>query len=139
MATCFPTLQFHAERCDGCGDCMTACAQAKSGTDDRAQSRIRILPAANGGGPELALCRQCADPICVANCPSGALVKNAKTGVIDWADSKCVNCLLCTAGCSYAGIMWQLLLRGTDLSAVKDAFIANPQLTGRQLMSQHWR
>lgn len=38
-----------------------------------------------------------------------------------------------------AGVMWQLILRRTDLSAVKQAFIANPQLTGRQLMSQHWR
>ncbi len=38
-----------------------------------------------------------------------------------------------------AGIMRQLILRRTDLSAVKQAFIANPQLTGRQLMSRHWR
>ena len=38
-----------------------------------------------------------------------------------------------------AGIMWQLILRHTDLSAVKEAFFADPQLTGRQLMSQHWR
>ncbi len=38
-----------------------------------------------------------------------------------------------------AGIMWQLILRGTDLSPVKAEFIANPQLTGRQLMSQIWR
>ena len=38
-----------------------------------------------------------------------------------------------------AGIMWQLILREIDLSAVKEAFIADPQLTGRQLMSQHWR
>ena len=38
-----------------------------------------------------------------------------------------------------AGIMWQLILRGTDLSPVKSEFIANPQLTGRRLMSQIWR
>ncbi len=38
-----------------------------------------------------------------------------------------------------AGIMWQLIRRGTDLSAVKTEFIANPQLTGRRLMSQIWR
>ncbi len=38
-----------------------------------------------------------------------------------------------------AGVMWQLILRRTDLSAVKEQFIANPQLTGRRLMSQHWR
>ena len=38
-----------------------------------------------------------------------------------------------------AGIMWQLILRGTDLSAVRDKFVVNPMLTGRQLMSQLWR
>jgi phenylglyoxylate dehydrogenase epsilon subunit len=38
-----------------------------------------------------------------------------------------------------AGIMWQLILRRADLSAVKDKFIADPMLTGRQLMSQLWR
>ena len=106
MGKCFNTLQFHADRCDGCGDCMTACAQAKAQTDDHAHARIHILPKINGEGVELALCRQCADPICVMNCPSGALTKNADSGVIDWADSKCVNCLLCTAGCAYAGIVY---------------------------------
>ncbi len=106
MGKCFSTLQFHASRCDGCGDCMTACVQAKAQTDDHAYSRIHILPKTNGDGVELALCRQCADPICVMNCPSGALTKNADSGVIDWADSKCVNCLLCTAGCAYAGIVY---------------------------------
>ncbi|MGD0023248.1 MAG: NADH-dependent phenylglyoxylate dehydrogenase subunit epsilon [Xanthobacteraceae bacterium] len=38
-----------------------------------------------------------------------------------------------------AGIMWQLIRRRTDLSSVKSEFIANPKLTGRQLMSQIWR
>ena len=38
-----------------------------------------------------------------------------------------------------AGIMWQLILRRTDLSAVKAEFIADPRLTGRRLMSQIWR
>lgn len=38
-----------------------------------------------------------------------------------------------------AGIMRQLILRRTDLSAVKTEFIADPLLTGRQLMSQIWR
>lgn len=107
MGKCFSTLQFHASHCDGCGECMTACAKIKSGTDDLAHSRIRILPAAASNGFELALCRQCADPICVTNCPSGALVKNGDSGVIDWAEDKCVNCLLCTAGCAYAGIVYE--------------------------------
>lgn len=107
MGKCFSTVQFHAARCDGCGDCMRACAQAKSGTADLAQARIRILPDTAAGKFELALCRQCADPICVMNCPSGALAKNGESGVVEWTDSKCVNCLLCTAGCAYAGIVYE--------------------------------
>ena len=111
MGTSFNTIQFHAERCDGCGDCMLACARAKSGSDDRAQSRIHILandPFARTGtlGYELALCRQCGDPKCVLECPAGALVKNADNGVIDWDGDKCVDCLLCTVGCAYAGISY---------------------------------
>ena len=38
-----------------------------------------------------------------------------------------------------AGIMWQLIRRRTDLSAVRSQFIADPKRTGRQLMSQLWR
>ena len=38
-----------------------------------------------------------------------------------------------------AGIMWQLIRRRVDLSAVKAAFVADPRTTGRQLMSQLWR
>lgn len=99
----YNTIAFRAEHCTGCGDCMTACARAKTGTDAIERSRLQVL--ADGGGRfELALCRQCGDPECVHSCPAGALTKNADTGIIEWDDSKCVNCLLCTVGCSYAGI-----------------------------------
>ena len=107
MGMCFNTVQFHASRCDGCGDCMLACAQAKSASADLAHARIRILPDAASKTYELALCRQCADPVCVMNCPSGALTKNEKNGIIDWNAGSCVNCLLCTAGCAYAGITYE--------------------------------
>jgi phenylglyoxylate dehydrogenase epsilon subunit len=38
-----------------------------------------------------------------------------------------------------AGIMWQLIRRRVDLSAMRAAFVADPRTTGRQLMSQLWR
>jgi phenylglyoxylate dehydrogenase beta subunit len=107
MGRAFNTLHFRAGRCDGCGDCMRACAQVKSGAADLSHARIRILPGGEGGGYELALCRQCADPVCVMNCPAGALSKNGESGVIDWNGGRCVNCLLCTAGCAYAGIVYE--------------------------------
>ena len=102
MGKSYNTITFDAKKCDGCGDCMSACAQAKSGTDDRAHSRIAIVP--NGKAFELALCRQCGDPKCVSVCPAGALDKDGNNGVIGWDASKCVNCLLCTVGCAYGGI-----------------------------------
>ena len=82
---------------------MTACATEKVGAGDTARSRIQIVGSA-AEGFELALCRQCADPKCVAVCPAAALTKNHASGVIDWNADKCVDCLLCTIGCAYAGI-----------------------------------
>ncbi|MDD5324248.1 MAG: FAD-dependent oxidoreductase [Polaromonas sp.] len=37
------------------------------------------------------------------------------------------------------GVMWQLILRRTDLAAVRDKFLADPQRTARVLMSKTWR
>jgi phenylglyoxylate dehydrogenase beta subunit len=95
----FDTIAFHPERCDGCGACMTACSTAKGGA-----SRLSIVPGADDGRFELALCRQCGDPKCVMVCPAGALTKDDETGVIAWDEDRCIDCLLCTAGCAYAGI-----------------------------------
>lgn len=98
------TIAFRPEKCDGCGDCMTACAQAKAGSDDLAHSRITITTNAITDSFELALCRQCGDPKCVMNCPSGALTKDEESGLVPWDADKCVDCLLCTVGCAYGGI-----------------------------------
>jgi len=118
MGRAYSTIAFDPAKCDGCGDCMTACAQAKTGTDDWARSRIQIVGRGNATQGaikdaiedatekafELALCRQCADPKCVTVCPAGALAKDGASGVIGWDASKCVDCLLCTVGCAYGGI-----------------------------------
>ncbi len=37
------------------------------------------------------------------------------------------------------GVMWQLILRRTDLAPVLDKFLADPQRTARVLMSKTWR
>lgn len=37
------------------------------------------------------------------------------------------------------GILWQLVLRRTDLSEVREAFLADPKATARMLMSRQWR
>jgi len=37
------------------------------------------------------------------------------------------------------GVMWELILRRTDLSQVREKFLADPQRTARLLMSRTWR
>ncbi len=100
----YNTISFKPEHCDGCNACMTACATTKAGSADIAHSRIQIV--ADGESFELAMCRQCGDPKCVSNCPAAALAKDADDGVIEWDGSKCVNCLLCTVGCAFGGIVY---------------------------------
>lgn len=107
MGMSFNTIAFRSELCDGCGACMTACAEAKSGTRDHAYARLRVFPAATPDTlPDLALCRQCSVPDCATHCPAGALQKNATSGVVEWDAERCVDCLLCTAGCVYGGISY---------------------------------
>lgn len=102
--TSYNTIAFKAENCDGCKECMLACAQAKGGSDDLLHSRIQLVSAENDASYELAMCRQCGDPKCVLNCPAGALAKRLDTGAIEWDGTRCVNCLLCTVGCAFGGI-----------------------------------
>ena len=99
----FNTISFLPEHCDGCNACMTACATVKTGAPDIINSRIQIV--ADGDSFELAMCRQCGDPKCVSNCPAAALAKDDGDGTINWDGSKCVNCLLCTVGCAFGGIV----------------------------------
>ena len=100
----FETISFKPELCNGCNDCMSACARAKAQSQDFVHSRIQIVP--SEGGYELAMCRQCGDPECVLNCPAAALSKNEASGVVEWDGSKCIDCLLCTLGCAYGGIAY---------------------------------
>jgi phenylglyoxylate dehydrogenase beta subunit len=110
MGHAYNTIAFDAAKCDGCGLCMSACAERKSAPGaalNLKNSRIHIVPNGDGGAGEkfaLGLCRQCGDPKCVSVCPAGALAKDAVTGVVGWDAAKCVDCLLCTVGCAYAGI-----------------------------------
>ena len=47
MGRGYNTIAFDAAKCDGCGDCMTACASAKTGTEDKTRSRIQIVGSAD--------------------------------------------------------------------------------------------
>ena len=106
MGKSYNTIAFYPERCDGCNDCMEACAQIKAHSTDPIHSRIRVVGDSKEGSFGVALCRQCGEPRCVMDCPAGALGKDEESGVVLWNEEKCVNCQLCTLACPYSGITY---------------------------------
>jgi len=109
MGRSYHTIAFHADKCDGCRECELACARAKADSENPVHSRVRV--SSDEGLKEfgLALCRQCAQPHCVMNCPAGALSKDPESGVVLWDESLCVGCKICTLSCAYAGITFNEL------------------------------
>lgn len=46
-------------------------------------------------------CNHCANPRCVKNCPSGALSKREKDGIVLLNKEKCLGCQSCVRFCPY--------------------------------------
>lgn len=106
MGNAYKTLVIYPEKCNGCGDCEGACAKIKGGSTDPNHSRIKVIRNLKEEFFGPVGCLQCGDPNCVRGCPSGALTKNQETGVIEWNETKCVTCTLCTLACPYGGIVF---------------------------------
>ena len=109
MGKAYRTIAFKPEKCDGCGRCVEACAEFYSGTHNPAHSRIKLAQDIENHTVALAFCRQCGEPRCVMNCPSGALSKDVGTGIIHWDEDRCVDCQICTLTCAYGGITYNRL------------------------------
>jgi len=96
--------------CIGCKSCQMAC---KDRHDLPAGELIRRVIGYEGGKfPHpwlyyLSLsCNHCVDPICVKNCPTGALHKEPVYGAVLIDDTKCVNCGQCQLACPYGQIQY---------------------------------
>jgi anaerobic dimethyl sulfoxide reductase subunit B (iron-sulfur subunit) len=101
--------------CVGCKACMTACMDRQ---DLTAPIKYRKVWEFGGGGWRQdangaytnnvfsyyasLTCNQCEDPACVANCPVGAMTKDATTGIVSCDSSLCIGCEMCRMSCPYS-------------------------------------
>ena len=95
-------------RCMACKQCVISCAIAHSEADGlveaitgeaAAQERIYIESA---GEFAVALqCRHCADPPCMAVCPSGAISRTSDTEPVLVDTEKCTGCGFCILACPF--------------------------------------
>lgn len=92
-------------KCQGCLTCMLSCSLAHEGKENLSLSRIQVRQNPFGKYPDdltIEQCRQCVDPPCVEQCPTGALQVDAKKGNVPVVDEeKCAGCLSCVGACPH--------------------------------------
>ena len=104
-------LLVDTKKCAGCQSCMMACSLTHHGETSQSLSRIQITQNPWAKFPddiEIAQCRQCPYPSCVAACPTGAMHADEKTGARTVDEDKCIGCEKCVNACPFtpARTLW---------------------------------
>jgi len=98
-------LVYDSRQCAGCQSCMLACSLVHEGEASLSLSRIQVTRSVLTRYPydiQMAVCRQCPEPLCVANCPTGACHIDTSNGNVRRMDeSKCIGCQTCLKSCPY--------------------------------------
>lgn len=91
--------------CIGCRACEIACKD-KNGLAPGPRFR-RVMYVEGGTYPAVYAykvnmsCNHCAEPACLPTCPTGAIYKRKKDGIVDIDSSLCIGCRRCEAACPY--------------------------------------
>ncbi|MBN1570809.1 MAG: 4Fe-4S dicluster domain-containing protein [Acidobacteria bacterium] len=98
-------LVYDSRLCSGCQSCMLACSLVHYGETSTSLSRIQISRAVLTRYPydiQVSVCRQCPDPLCVRNCPTGACHVSEENGNVRMIDAqKCIGCQACIRACPH--------------------------------------
>jgi Fe-S-cluster-containing dehydrogenase component len=87
------------DRCTRCDDCVRACASAH----DNNPRFLRNGPA-YGRYMVANACMHCQDPVCMIECPTGAIHRDLSRGPVVINDATCVGCTACANNCPYDAI-----------------------------------
>lgn len=93
------TMLIDLDRCTRCDDCVRACAAAH----DNNPRFLRHGPT-HGKYMVANACMHCADPVCMIQCPTGAIHRSVLGGEVVINDTTCVGCTACANNCPYDAI-----------------------------------
>ena len=88
------TMLIDMDRCTRCDDCVRACATAH----DNNPRFLRSGPIHNNLMVANA-CMHCEDPVCMIECPTGAIHRNLQGGQVVVNDRTCIGCSACSNNC----------------------------------------
>ncbi|GAB4152737.1 MAG: cyclic nucleotide-binding domain-containing protein [Planctomycetaceae bacterium] len=93
------SMIINLDRCTRCDDCVRACAS----THDGNPRFIRHGPIHNHYMVANA-CLHCADPVCMIECPTGAIHRDLLEGQVVINDQTCIGCTRCANNCPFDAI-----------------------------------
>lgn len=90
-------------KCTGCRICELYCALVRERVMNAKKARLRVErrePAIDRPNA----CRQCVDAPCAVVCPTDAIMRHPKTGIVVVYEKKCIGCGACVEACPYDAI-----------------------------------
>ena len=93
-------------RCVKCFACEVACQQWH-GIKAATVHRRTVQEECEGSFPDVARiftslsCMHCENPLCVAECPQGAIAKREEDGLVVVDKEKCIGCKTCSSACPF--------------------------------------
>ena len=95
---------FDMTRCIGCRACQVVCKDKNRLDVGTLYREVHTYSVGEFPGVQAYSysfgCNHCEDPICLKNCPTGAIYK-AEDGTVIQDQSKCIGCRMCVMSCPY--------------------------------------
>lgn len=105
-------IAVHLDRCTGCKSCELYCATERGSNAKTLlqaaqetplpQARVRVE--GNHSKSVAMQCRHCQQAPCLDSCLTGALTRDADSGIVVIRESSCIGCWTCTLFCPYGVI-----------------------------------
>jgi anaerobic dimethyl sulfoxide reductase subunit B len=103
---------FDQSRCSGCHACTVACKNWNR-LSPGPLKYLRVYEYEKGAFPNVRIhmqwipCYHCEEPMCMKNCPCGAIYKDNKYGAVLIDSAKCDGCRICYDSCPYGAPVFE--------------------------------
>jgi carbon-monoxide dehydrogenase iron sulfur subunit len=97
-------IVINPSKCSGCRSCEVVCSMVKEGEAGIFKSRIKTLRYPDDNFYLPRVCFHCKRPYCISGCPTEAISKDGRSGVVNIDAEKCTGCGVCIESCPFGAI-----------------------------------